>query len=108
MKAGEDFDLTQDENILAINSPKELVGGPYKVVYKDIDDRWAIVALKWEGKPRLGIRWFWSVMGNPVSNMHSTWLIIPEPLNNAILGCVAQLQTKFNQFLREEISGEEL
>jgi hypothetical protein len=111
MKAGEKFDLTQDENILAINSPKELVGGPYKVVYKSKDkaNKWAIVALDWNGGPCLGIRWFHATMGNPVSTGHPTWFIIPDPLNHAILDCVAQLQAeRIKQFLEGKISGEEL
>lgn len=31
--AGANFDLTDDKKILNINSPKNSVGGPYKVVY---------------------------------------------------------------------------
>jgi hypothetical protein len=111
MNAGIACDLTQDENILAINSPKGQVGGPYKVVYKSTDEanKWAIVALDWNGGPCLGIRWFHGAMGNPVSTGHPIWFIIPDPLNNAILDCVTQLQAeRIKQFLEREISGEEL
>lgn len=36
---GEDFDLSDDSKILEINSPQENIGGPYKVIYKDENDR---------------------------------------------------------------------
>lgn len=32
MMSGNNLDLTKDSNILAINSPKAIVEGPYKVV----------------------------------------------------------------------------
>ena len=62
---GINFNLEDDNEILKINSPVTSVGGPYRVVYKNITERWAIVALNWDEKPRLGIRWFWGGGGNP-------------------------------------------
>jgi hypothetical protein len=84
--AGELFSLEDDSGILRINSPKDSVGGPYSVVYKDLKERWAIVAMDWEEVPSLGIRWFWGSSGNPVSSGYPTWLIIPSGLNHAVLG----------------------
>ncbi len=82
--AGKDFPLEDDE-ILKINSPKEHVSGPYSVVYKNIQERWAIVALHWENEPRLGMRWFWEGGGNPFSSGHATWLIVPPTLSKSVL-----------------------
>jgi hypothetical protein len=84
--AGETFDLMDDGAILSINSPQSHVsGGPYNVVYKDIGDRWVIVAIDWDDTPRLAIRWFWDSMGNPVSRAHPTWFVIPDTLAPPIL-----------------------
>lgn len=82
--SGENFNLEVDEEILKINSPKTSVGGPYVVVYKNGEEKWAIVALDWNKEPRLGIRWFWGG-GTPFSSAHPIWLIIPPSLSNSIL-----------------------
>ena len=79
MQAGENFILESDEEILKINSPKDSVGGPYKVIYKDTESlRYAIVSLQWGGEPSLGMRWFWGNLGFPHSRNHSTWFIVPS------------------------------
>jgi hypothetical protein len=65
---GETFPLDDDSKILELNSPQSRVRGPYVVVFKELEERWAIVAMDWEGKPRLGIRWFWGNNGNPQGN----------------------------------------
>ena len=107
--SGEKFELNKDEGILKINSPKESVGGPYVVVYKNLEDRWAIVALDWDGKPRLGIRWFWGGGGNPFSSAHPTWLIIPSSLSNSILNGLPLdfgFRKKIEDFLSGDINGE--
>lgn len=54
--AGETFDLTSDSNILNLKSPRASVGGPYTVVFKNLEERWAIVAMDWDEEPRLAIR----------------------------------------------------
>jgi hypothetical protein len=109
--SGETFDLTDDNNILSLNSPKNAINGPYKVVYKDVNERWALVALDWDGKPSLGIRWFWGNAGNPFSSGNPTWLIIPSALINSILSGLP-LDFKFrkliDKFLNSEINGNKL
>lgn len=83
--AGENFDLTNDNNILSLNSPKASVGGPYRIVYKNLEERWVIVAMDWNEEPRLAMRWFWGNGGNPFSSGNPTWLVIPSSLSNSIL-----------------------
>src|SRR6266850_6057464 len=84
---GEKFPIENDRMILKIDSPRANLGGPYTVVFKNLKERWAIVALDWgeDKEPRLGIRWFWDNAGNPVSHGHGTWLVIPPSLSKNIL-----------------------
>ena len=110
--AGEDFNM-EDAMILKIDSPRHSVSGPYTVVYKDTEDRWAIVALGWGEKetPSLGIRWFWDNGGNPVSHGYATWLMIPEPLTTGILASLPidhAFRGRLEQFLGRKLSGERL
>jgi len=108
---GEDFILENDEEILEINSPKSQLEGPFVVVYKSIPERWAIVAFDWDGKPCLGIRWFWDKSGNPISRGYPTWFVIPSMLLNAVLSGLPldfQFRDRLNRFLAGEISGEQL
>ena len=108
---GEKLNLEKDEEILKINSPKEHCEGPYKVVFKDMNDRWAIVALTWDGNPTLGIRWFWGEKGNPTSTGYPTWLIIPSTLHNAVLNGLPldfSFRDKLNYFLANKIDGNKL
>ena len=81
---GESFTL-DDDDILQINSPKKRLSGPYVVIFKSLEERWAIVAFDWDKKPRLGIRWFWGNGGNPFSSGNGTWLVIPPSLSKNIL-----------------------
>src|ERR1700677_2080303 len=89
--AGEGLDMTNNAEILQINSPQRSVAGPYAVVYKNLSDRWAIVALDWRHdnnrayEPKLGLRWFWGNGGNPCSHGYATWLVIPDDLIPIIL-----------------------
>jgi hypothetical protein len=39
MNAGEEFDLSDDAGILAIKSPQDSVKGPFRVVFKSVDER---------------------------------------------------------------------
>lgn len=109
--AGQNFDITNDNNILSINSPKNSVSGPYRVVFTNIDERWAVVAMDWDREPRLGIRWFWGNGGNPSSHGYPTWLVIPVILSNSILDGL-QLDPQFHSqivdFLTGRIQGDEL
>lgn len=86
--AGENFPLYDDARILEISSPQSSVGGPYIVVYKDLEERWAIVALDCDEEPCLGIRWFWGSVGNPISTSYAIWLIIPNLLRKHILSAL--------------------
>jgi len=108
---GKSFNLENDEAIIAINSPKESCGGPYAVVYKNIEQYWAIVAFEWCGTPTLGIRWFDSKNGTPNSRGYPTWLVIPTELHNAVLNGLV-LDFKFRdrvyRFLTGEISSDQL
>jgi len=109
--AGHKFNLLSDSNILSINSPKKSVGGPYRVVYKNISERWVIVAMNWEGKPRLGMRWFWANGGNPFSSGKPIWLVIPAELNKSILNGLSisiALNQLVERFLASELEGPEL
>lgn len=109
--AGSNFNLEDNNAILGIKSPKEHLGGPYKVVYKNIKERWAIVALKWDNEPRLGIRWFHGSGGNPFSSANPVWFIIPPTLSkNILLGLPIdhRVSSKVDEFLSGKIKGEEL
>ena len=111
IKAGKTFDLTANDAILKINSPQDRVGGPYAVVFQHIIERWAIVAMDWEEKPVLGIRWFWDKMGNPISTAHPTWYVIPDSLAKNILAGLPlshSLSSDIAKFLTGEIKGPKL
>jgi len=108
---GENFPLEKDINILQINSPKTHLSGPYRVVFKDLEERWAIVTINWNNSPRLGIRWFWGNGGNPFSSGHGTWLVIPSALTKNMLSGLPidhAFSTKVDDFLSKKITGEEL
>jgi hypothetical protein len=108
---GYGFDLANDSDILSINSPQKNVGGPYVVVHKDMQERWVIVAMDWDKKPVLGMRWFWGDGGNPRSTTYSTWLVIPSSLNTGILSSLSlgqDLKSKVEDFLSGKIIGNEL
>jgi hypothetical protein len=109
--SGEKCDLSNDKNILSITSPQNNVKGPYKVVYKNIDEKWAIVALDWNDYPSLAIRWFWGTMGNPISSGYPTWFTLPSELEETILNGLPldyQVRKKVEKFLTGEITGEQL
>lgn len=109
---GQNFPLENDANILAINSPENMVGGPYVVVAKSIEERWAIVALDWEKTPCLGIRQFWGASGSPFGReFHATWFILPHRTNFPLLGGLGidlGFQTLIQRFLLGQITGSEL
>jgi len=103
--SGENFPLDNDSKILEINSPRNNVGGPYVVVYKNLEERWAIVALDWDGEPRLGIRWFWGNAGNPFSSGYPIWLVVPPSLSRNILSGLP-LNHKFSGRLDDFLTGK--
>ncbi len=109
--AGENFPLHDDSRILEINSPQNSVGGPYVVVYKNMEERWAIVALDWDEEPCLGIRWFWGSSGNPISTTYAIWLVIPNLLKTPILSALpldTRFRKKLDDFLTGKIQGTDL
>ncbi len=88
--AGDTYKIDNDANILKIDSPKGRITGPYVVVHRNLDDRYAVVALDFKTdhnliKPRLGIRWFWGKAGTPFIR-RSAWFIIPEELQSGVVG----------------------
>jgi len=92
--------MLDNEKILSVCSPKNMVGGPYEVVYKA--DYWAIVTLDYDGTPRLGIRWFIGEMGTPSARGNATWFVLPEELYNSILSglpLTPSQHDKINSFL---------
>lgn len=108
---GETFPLEKDEKILQINSPRTNLSGPYVVVFKNLEERWAIVAIEWDEEPRLAIRWFWGNGGNPFSSGHGTWLVIPSALSKSILSGLPLdhvFSRKIDDFLSKKIKGEKL
>jgi hypothetical protein len=108
---GVNFRLDNDMQILSLSSPRRSVGGPYAVVYKNLNERWAIVALDWDAEPRLGIRWFWGSGGNPFSSSYPTWLVIPPSLSKGVLASLPLPHTfhrMLDDFLAGVITGDEL
>ena len=108
---GEDFPLVNDSKILEIKAPQASVGGPYVVVYKDVVERWAIVAMDWDEEPRLGIRWFWSTGGCPLSNLKPIWLVVPPSLSRNMLSGLPLdhiFSGKLDEFLTGKITGVQL
>jgi hypothetical protein len=108
---GVSFDIKDDSKILQIDSPKAHLSGPYTVVFKNLDERWAIVALDWDEEPRLGIRWFWGNGGNPFSSGNGTWLVIPPSLSKIILAGLPidhAVSGKLEDFFCGKISGAQL
>lgn len=92
--------MLDNEKILSVCSPKNIVGGPYEVVYKT--DYWAIVTLDYDGTPRLGIRWFIGEMGTPSARGNATWFVLPEELYGGILSVLPltpSRRDKINSFL---------
>lgn len=108
---GLQFTLEDDTAILGINSPRASVGGPYLVVHKNMEERYAIVALDWNGVPSLAIRWFWGIKGNPVSTGHATWFVYPSSLTYNLLSGLPldyRLRSRIDKFLDGEISGNDI
>ena len=83
-------------NILKINSPRTVLGGPHTVVYKSNIPRFAIVTIDWHKKPSFGIRWFYGNLGYPNSRGWSTWMVVPELVTDILLNY---------DFRKEEIKG---
>ena len=80
-----------DALILSIARPKMHVTEPPQFVVCKTDE-WAVVALKWDQRRTLAIRWFTTPMGNPSSHGYPTWYILPEELHESILDFAAKEQ----------------
>ena len=111
--AGSQSDLHKDSLILAINSPKSRLKGPYRVIYKKntTNEFWALVAINWDGEPRLAMRWFYGKIGSPSSSGYPTWFIIPPSITKTLLAGLPlnhALTTKIDEFLSGKISGPDL
>ena len=105
-------------HILGITGPERRVGGPYVVVYKGTAEPFAVVALRWDGDPALGIRWFYGGNGFPALGGAPAWFMIPAVLHEPVLTGLRDLGEAFGlsearrsalkAFLRKDITGEEL
>lgn len=94
MNTGDKFELENNQQILSLKSPRNRLDGPFVVVTKNLHKRWAIVALRWDGKTNgLGIRWFHGNVGNPFSR-RPTWLIIPEELHEGVINLLKKGSNK--------------
>lgn len=110
-QGGEIFPLDDDREILGINAPGDWVGGPYVVVFKNVEERWAIVAMDWDGEPRLGIRWFWGNNGHPSRGKTPLWFVIPSELSkNVLFGLplAHKFSDRLEEYLTDKISREAL
>lgn len=101
--------MLNDQEILAMNSPRRLVGGPYVVVRSN--DFWAVVALDYDKEPRLGIRWIDDEIGTPQSHGFPTWFIVPPDFNEMFiweLHVDVKRACAIYDFLNGRIDGETL
>lgn len=100
--------MLENSKILSVNSPRTNVKGPYSVLYKT--DYWAIVALKYDNSPCLGIRWFdEDGKGNPTSHGIPTWFVIPEELCGSLISSLPlrnDVRSKTIKFLDGEFDPE--
>jgi hypothetical protein len=101
----ENCNLMNDATILSVKSPRKKVKGPYLVVHSNRKEKWAIVLLKWDSKPRLGIRWFWEKNGNPSSHGYPTWFILPNELYKAILDSL-ELAAESREIIEDFLYGQ--
>jgi hypothetical protein len=84
MNGGAQVELTV-ENIKRVNSPKNMVDGPFEVLYINPTTRWVLVTLTYDGYPTLGFRYFTDSCGSPNSRNYPTWMVVPEELYLATL-----------------------
>ena len=108
--AGITFPFFSDTDILDINSPRKRIHGPWYVIARGTS-RWALVALNWDDRPALGIRWFYGPSGTPISSSYATWFIVPDDLQNILLkglNLSKDITTEVENFLAGTISGQEL
>lgn len=109
-KAGIHFNINSNADILAIDSPRNRVSGPWCVLARG-GKRWIMVALDWDHQPSVGIRWFHGNSGTPISSSYATWFIIPEELQKSILETIKLSSDNFSMvqdYLSGRISGQQL
>lgn len=110
---GKDFDMTDDEKMLRVDSPHKRLEGPYAIVYRSNpnEGRWAIVAYNWDKEPVLGMRWFNDVSGYPTTEDWGSWLVIPDQLYVNVLDGLPighKLRVNIDKFLAGDLKGEKL
>ena len=126
-----DANMSMDDKvIMGIKSPKDRIKGVHAIVYKCVENHWAIVALTYKPdnnhkpEPQLGIRWFYGKNGYPAAGKYKTWFIVPRELREVILDSLKILYSlkphdrpkiknnafreKIDDFLAGDVSGKEL
>jgi hypothetical protein len=97
-KNGSDDQFTQPEEITAPRLHWSLI----KVLFKGAPEEHSIALGRWDGEPRLAVRWNaceWRPVGNPHSR-GLPWFILPEPLVEAVLGSLdPDVQTFVRNFI---------
>ena len=98
---------TKIKELLEVKSPIDKIDGPYKVIVIYLNEYWGIAALKFDGKPCFGIRWFDTSLGTPNSHGKKAWFILPDIVANGIIDTFsfnASVKVKLRKFL----AGEEI
>jgi hypothetical protein len=65
-----------------------------EVLYNRGPGEWSVARVVWEGREKIGIRWNGDNgpgIGNPQSRGNATWFILPDELEEAILGKIEDL-----------------
>jgi hypothetical protein len=75
-------------------APKESVRS-VDVLYSTGDGGWSVARVEWEGEWRTGIRWNGAEggrgLGHPQARGHATWFILPEELDEVVLGKIEEM-----------------
>ena len=103
------MNVLNDDIIMRVASPKDKVEGPFMIIWKTCN--WAIVALNYDGNPRLGIRWFIGENGVQQSRGMATWFILPEEICGSVIAGLPLHPKKkktIEDFLIGAIQGDKL
>jgi hypothetical protein len=85
MNAGKDFNLEGDDLILRSDPSANRIGGPYSIVYKNVEERAVIVAMEFDGRPRLGFHFFQDEIEWPSSGQIPLWCVISQDDSSKLL-----------------------
>ncbi|MGA3069799.1 MAG: hypothetical protein ABSD43_06235 [Terracidiphilus sp.] len=70
-----------------------------------VDHSWSVAKLRYDGRPRIGIRWNGdekeSKMGVPTATAHPVWFILPDDIAGAVCDLVEGLKRKEEAALLE-------